>query len=320
LNEIASRSTDLGLIYATDEDAFGSSPRSIDPLCNLFDLGNDPLAYAEHKVKLTRALWNDAINKFEKNGNPYQKMLSVFQTGWRSFFESAQLAPKYVGGLHHSRSHIGDPGNRLPFTPVSAADQRRAMQFLKDYVFAPDAFDLPNNLLNKLQPERQPDFAWSVYSVAQVDYPFHQMVLAAQRSAIDKLYNPLTVGRLLNNLERYTDGAEQYTMYDMFTDCRRMLWTEAITPATTNSFRRQLQMAHLQKVIDIYLSDPMVYPSDARTLAANDLDVIEGAASRASSASGVDDMTRAHYKEVVRQIKAARGAQREFQRGMIFGG
>ena len=320
LNEIASRSTDLGLIYATDEDAFGSSPRSIDPLCNLFDLGNDPLAYAEHKVKLTRALWNDAINKFEKNGNPYQKMLSVFQTGWRSFFESAQLAPKYVGGLHHSRSHIGDPGNKLPFTPVSAAEQRRAMQFLKDYVFAPDAFDLPNDLLNKLQPERHPDFAWSVYSVAQIDYPFHQMVLSVQKSAIDKLYNPLTVGRLLNNLERYTEGAEKYTMYDMFTDCRQMIWTEAITPAATNSFRRQLQMAHLQKVIDIYLSDPMVYPSDARTLAANDLDVIEGASSRASAAGGVDEMTRAHYKEVVRQIKAARGAQREFQRGMIFGG
>jgi hypothetical protein len=79
-------------------------------------------------------------------------------------------------------------------------------------------------------------------------------------------------------------------------------------------------LAHLQKIIDIYLSSPVVYPSDARTLAANDLDILEGAATRASAAGGVDDMTRAHFKEVVRQIKAARGAQREFQTGMIFGG
>ncbi len=319
LEKIASRATGLGLVYSTDEDAFGSSPRSIDPLTNLFDQGSDPLAYATHKIKLTRELWMNAIKKFEVPGKRYQKLLSVFQSGWRSFYESAQLAPKYVGGLYHSRSHIGDPEGKLPFQPVSAADQRRAMKFLNDYVFSSDAFDLPNDLLNKLAPERHPDFAFSVYNVPQVDYPFHQMVLTVQKNSIDKLYSPLTVGRLLNNLERYKPGEEKYTMFDMFTDCRRMIWTEAATPATTNSFRRQLQLTHLQKLIDIYLSNPAQYPADARTLAANDLDVIETAATRAAGAGGVDEMTRAHFKEVVRQIKAARAAQRTFQPGMTFG-
>jgi hypothetical protein len=319
LERIASRATGLGLTYGTDEDAFGSSPKSIDPMCNLFDMGSDPLAYATHKVKLTRELWTDAIAKFEVPGNRYQKLMSVFQSGWRSFAESAQLAPKYIGGLNHSRSHIGDPEGKLPFEPVSAADQRRAMQFLKEYVFASDAYDLPNNLLNKLAPERLPDFSGSVYTASQVDFPFHQMVVTIQRSAIDKLYNSLTLGRLLNNLERYQQGQEKYTMFDMFTDCRKMIWAEALTPATTNSFRRQLQLVHLQKLIDIYLSTPTAYPTDARTLAANDLDILETAASRASGATGVDEMSRAHYKEVLRQIKAARSAQRTFQSGMTFG-
>ena len=312
LKEIASRASDPMLAYGTDEDAFGSSPKSIDPMCNLFDLGNDPLAYCKQKIDLTNYLWKNSIKEFEKPGASYEKIMNVFQTGWRSYFESAGFAAKYVGGLYHYRDHIGDPNGRVPFVPVAAADQRRAMTFLRDYIFAPEAFSLPADLWNKLQPERLPDFQFAVYTTPQVDYPIHQMALAAQNAVISRMYSPYILGRLLNNLERYKPGDDRYTMQDMFTDMRKMIWSELDGPTNVNSFRRQLQLSHLNQLMGIYLGSTMVYPHDAITLAANDIDILESGAKRAVASSAVNDMTKAHYKEVLRQIAAAKSASRDF--------
>ncbi len=312
LKEIASKASDPKLAYGTDEDAFGSSPKSVDPTCNLFDMGPDPLLFCQHKIDLTNYLWKNTIKDFETPGNSYEKVMRVFQTGWRSYFESAGFAAKYIGGLYHYRDHIGDPNGRVPFVPVSAADQKRAMAFLRDYIFAPDAFKLSSDLWNKLQPERMPDFLFSVYSVPQVDYPIHQMALAAQNQVISRIYSPYILGRLLNNLERVKPGDEKYTMQDMFNDMRKMIWTELNGPTDVNSFRRQLQLSHLNQIVAIYLGSTMDYPHDAITLAGNDLSIIEASAKQALNSNKIDDMTKAHFKEVIRQIEAAKSASRDY--------
>jgi len=312
LRKIASRSPEPQLAYGTDEDAFGYSAKSIDPMCNLFDMGDDPIAYCEHRMMLTEELWRNSLPEFEKPGEGYQKVLRAFQTGWRSYYESALYASKFIGGIYHNRHHVGDPGGEIPFEPVPASEQRRAMAFLRDKIFAPDAFDLPANLLNKLQPERFPDFNWSVFSMAQIDYPIHARVLSVQNIALNMLYSPYVLGRLVNNQERYEEGQERYTMYDMFTDVRRAIWSEVVAPENVNSFRRQLQLLHLNRIIGIYLSSSPSYPCDARTLAANDLDILEGTIKKAVNSSAINGMIRAHFKEVLRQISAAKGAKRDF--------
>ncbi len=312
LQEIASRAPQPELTYGTDEDAFGSSPKSIDPMCNLFDLGNDPLAFCEHKVKLTKYLWENSLSKFEQTGEGYQKVLRAFQTGWRSYYESARYAAKYIGGIYHHRYHVGDPGGGLPFQPVPASEQRRAMAFLKNYIFAPDAFSIPPDVLNKLQPERLPDFTGSIYSLPQIDYPLHRYVLSVQQTTLNMLYSTYILGRLITNVERYHEGEEIYTLDDMFNDVRKAIWSELTANENINSFRRQLQMVHLERIINIYLSSPSSYPFDARSLAANDLDIIENAAKKAMKSSSINGMTRAHLKEVLRQIAAAKSAKRSF--------
>jgi len=314
LSKIASRSAEPLLTYATDEDAFGRSMKSLDPMVNMHDLGDDPLRYAEHQVNLTRELWHNSINRFETDGQRYQKLYNVFQRGWRSYRTAAQVVPKYVGGLYHYRNHVGDPNAQLPFVPVPAAEQRRAVTFLSNKLFAANAFDLPWRLVNKLQQENLQDFSFSAYSVPQVDYPLHQSVLYIQNMALRNLYSRYVLGRLVNNLARVPDDADKYTMFDMFTDVRRSIWGELVGPKNVNSFRRQLQLVHLSRLMNIYLSSPSQYPADARTLAANDLDIILRAARKAVGSSRIDGMTKAHFGETIRQIVATQKAQREFTR------
>ncbi len=315
LRAIAEKASEHNLTYGTDEDAFGTGPKGIDPYCNQFDQGNDPIAYCRHKLGLTKELWENSLSKFEKDGESFQEVLRAFGAGWRSYYESANLGARFVSGIKNNRLHVGNKDGILPFEVIPASQQREAMNFLKKNIFAANAFDFSEDLLNRLQPERLPDFNWSVYSMAQIDYPIHAAALNVQNYALSRLYSPYTLGRLLNNVERVAPGADKYTMYDMFTDVRRSIWSEIVGPTNVNSYRRQLQLRHLQRIINIFMSDTPVYPSDARTLAGNDLDILEGAAKKAVSSSAIDEMTRAHYKEVLRQISAARSASRNYGRG-----
>jgi len=312
LKKIASKSGDPRLVYATDEDVWGWSMRALDPYANLHDLGSDPLAFAERKITQTKHLWNHALENFEKPGNRYQKVYTAFVSGWRGYRELAMIASKYPGGLTRSNHHVGDPGTSAPFKVVPTSEVRRAMKMLREELFAPNAFDLPEQLINRLQPERLGDFTGRVWRMPQVDYPLHQTVLNTQRTALARLYSPQLLGRLVNNLERYREGEEVYTMLEMFTEIRRSIWGELVGPKNVNSFRRQLQLAHLEHALTIFLGPSARYPADARTLAGNDLEIIENAAKSAVRSGSLDDMTKAHFKEVIRQIEAARSAERSF--------
>jgi hypothetical protein len=308
LKAMASRTAEPQLAYATDYDL---NAFSVDPLTQRHDMGSDPIAFSEHQIGLTRELWQNAIKRFEKPGESYEKIRLVFQNGWRAYRGATLFVPRFVGGLYHSKSYVGDPGGTVPFTPVPAAEQRRAVKFVCDNIFAADAFDVTAELLNKLQPARSGDFVGTIYR-SPIAYQWHERVLNIQQRAVNALYIPRTLARLLNNLSRVPDNQPKYTMYDLFTELRRSIWSEIVAPNNVSSLRRQLQLYHLRRIIFIYLSNASVYPSDALTLAANDLDILKSAAENAVRSSAINEMTRAHFKEVLRQIDAAHSADRNY--------
>jgi len=74
LREIASRAPEAGLQYATDEDASGTSVRSIDPRVNVWDLGNDPMAFLEREIALSKSIcrmsfprWRNPVSGIRKS-------------------------------------------------------------------------------------------------------------------------------------------------------------------------------------------------------------------------------------------------------------
>ena len=68
LENIANQSNHPLLAYGTDEDTFGRSSRGIDPLCNLWDISNDPLGYYRNQLNLVDKLQPLIQNELDKNG------------------------------------------------------------------------------------------------------------------------------------------------------------------------------------------------------------------------------------------------------------
>jgi Met-zincin/Domain of unknown function (DUF5117) len=314
LQAIASKASQPELAYGTDEDNFGNTSKAIDPTCLLWDQGDDVLAYCERKLALTRNVMKNAITKAEKPGSSYQEVLRVFSPAMSGYFLSSVYSARQIGGIYHFRDHAGDPGGRLPFKPVPAAIQKKALALLKENIFSANSFDFSPELLNKLQPNRLPDFQWTQYSVSQIDYPVHSTVLGIQNTAFSSLYSGYTLNRLMDIQERIGTTDEKFTMYDLFTELRRSIWSELSGGANINSFRRQLQMLHIQYLSTIYLSAGNLFPTDAKTLAANDLDIIEESSRTAIGGGTLDGMSRAHLNQVIKQIQAAKNARRDFAR------
>ena len=312
LDKIASKVADPRVAYGTDEDAFGA-PRGIDPTVNRWDLGADPLAFHRNRIALAKELWRKMEGEFEVSGRRYQKLRRVFGQGLTEYFLAARNVTKYIGGIHHRRDHVGDPGNRLPFEPVDAARQREAFEFLKTHIFGPDAFEFPPGLMRKLAPGRLWGFTGAVWRMQRLDYPIHSRILSIQRGPLSALYHPLLLGRM-QDVGLWARG-DVFGMPELFDGLREAIWAELDSGSNINSFRRNLQRLHLDRVVVLVVKPPRDAPADATSLARADLVVLKTAIRNTLSPNGLDRHTRAHLEESAARIDAALKAGVERQLG-----
>jgi hypothetical protein len=292
------------LVYATDEDCFGNSPRAIDPYTTLWDLGSDLFTYWKDRIDMSNEIWAKVEHLFELPDADYTRLRNVFQYGWGGYRSSASQMARFIGGIENRRDHVGSPN--LPFTPVPAAEQREAMAFLRDKIWAPGVFHFRADLINKLQPERFADFQYSIYSMKRVDYPIHDQIFRAQVIPLFQIYDPITLDRI-NDIEmHYEPGQDVYTMTDIFQDVRRAIWTPEITaPSNINSARRNLQRAHLNILVKLVTDRKLPVPEDARTLARVDMTVLKRAITSALQSNSLNTITRGHLEESLARIDAA---------------
>lgn len=333
LAKVASRVADPLLPYSTDEDALGTySPRSIDPLANQFDQSSDPIAYFRQRIGIVNELWASEESKLAKPGEGYQVLRRALVRGVGEYNRGLLTSSKYIGGIYHYRDHVGDPNGRVPFTPVPAAKQREALEFLRTYAFSDKAFLLPAGLQDRLAIERLPDLNFVQYfSASRLDFPWHDTVLNLQRAVLSRLYHPITLARIQDNELRFAANEKPFTMADMFKSLDSSIWSELDSGATKiSSLRRNLQREQLKQLIRLSLrpappAPPTPFsifslpepptprpPEDGTTLARASLVEIQAKTRKVLAAGTVTDTTtRAHLQETQARIASTLQAQVE---------
>jgi hypothetical protein len=329
LAAIAARgSSDPMLPYSTDEDALGTySPASIDPLANQYDASNAPMEYFRRRLDIVHELWGSMEANLAKPGDGYQVMRRALGRGMAESYRSLMTTTKLIGGIHHRRDHVGDPGGHSPFTPVPAAQQREALDFLSKYAFSDAAFRIPASLQNKLAIERIPGLdAIAYYNVQRIDYPWHDAVLSVQRAVLARLLHPITLARVLDNELRFPSSEKAFHMVDLFNGLNAAIWSELDTgESEISSTRRNLQREYLNQLIRLTLRTteatgvsqvgggppPSVsIPEDATTLARASLVRLQTRIrNRGLAKAPIEATTRAHLQETQARITAALDAQ-----------
>ena len=301
LNQIASRASEPALAYNTDEDAgVSANPFDMDPHTARHDFGPNTIEYARDRAKLVREVWSNLETKLEKSGEGYQVLRRSFGRSMGQLGSASLQSSRYIGGVSHNRDHVGDPGGRLPYVPVPAAEQKAALAFLKDTLFAANTFQFSPKLLNKLAAERFSDFT---LPPGQMDAPMHAPIIQMQRNVLDRVLHPIVLQRVIDS-ELRTEGPSRFRLHDLFSGLQDSIWSEAkATSPETASHRRNLQREHLRRMI-VLVAQGGGAPEDARTMARYTLKSLQSQLAAAQTrAASVE--TKAHFEESAARIDAA---------------
>jgi hypothetical protein len=323
LKKIASRSAEPGLDYATDEDLIGGP----DPLVNQWDLGSDPMRFAQDRIVLAEELMKGLADRMTESGEGFQPTRGAFSNLLRQYGDGAFLVSRYVGGLQVHRDHKGDPNGRDPFEPIKAAKQREALKFIQQHILTDKPFNFQPELLRRLAADRWMHWGNEHNVMTSVDYSLHDRVLRIQRVVLDELLSPVTLARIQNNSIRAAKGDEPLQIAEIFRTLTDSIWGDlnaaSKSPVTASIIRRNLQREYLERLTRLVLgsssSDGGILaflgvstsaPEDARSLARMHL---RDTAKRIDAALGdsrytADDTNRAHLEECKERISKALNA------------
>ncbi len=304
--EIARQAAKDGHAYGTDEDARGWG--AVDPHVNVYDLGEDPLAWSKSRTELIAELIPRVPEIALEDNTPYYEATDLFQTYFYQYARALTPAVKYIGGQHQYRDHVGDPEGRMPFVPVSREKQQEALDLITEYTFSPDALKLSPEVYRKLGADRWNHWGNSMTFSGRIDYPLHNTILGIQESLLQQLFNPVRLARIRDTEMKF--GADQtVTIPQLMGQVSEAVWSEVWSSPGTNieSNRRDLQRAYLDQVIELVTDAPQGTPADARSVARTQLrELNEKIGARlAPPAYNFDDYSRAHLEESKARIDAA---------------
>ncbi|MFM8797018.1 MAG: zinc-dependent metalloprotease, partial [Betaproteobacteria bacterium] len=302
LAAIAQRSdTDISLAYATDEDA--STP---DPLVNRYDLGDDPLAYAQRQMKLSRELWNRTQARTLAANDDMTIYRRVLQRVFAGINATVPLATRYVGGSIHSRALAGK--NEPLIAPVPAARQREALNFVVNELFTTQSFKFDPKILSRLGIDQLDRI--SARSLTSTDYSLAQTVLGVQRSALDALMSEALASRMADAEHKVDNPKALMSFADVQTRLSGAIWAELRDGKTSgrevDSLRRNLQREHITRLASGLLR-PAASSGNADAPAVNRMVArqLESELRGALSAGGWSNMARAHLEDSLAMISEA---------------
>lgn len=332
LKKIASRSGDPALAYATDEDTRGIDP---DPDSNRFDLGSDPLEFAQNRLKLVKDLIPTLPDRMVKEGDDYTQVRRALNVLIAQYGQSTYFVSRYIGGLQTSRSHKGDKDGRPPITLVSAKLQRDALSLLEENVFSDQNFQFPPDLLNKLGWSNWNH--WGVRETTRKDFGVHDFVLQWQERILEQLLSSVTLKRMHDAELKAPPEEDVLTTAELLQRLTKAIFSEVETikegdytnrkPAIS-SMRRNLQRSYLKSLSDLALGASAA-PQDCQTVAYTELanlkQRIKSLLDNQPVSSKLDTYTRAHLLESAARIDKVLDARIELPspssgRTLILGG
>jgi hypothetical protein len=305
LKEIANRGALPGNDYATDEDLFNNA----DPLVNQWDLGSDPMKFAQDRLLLAKELLNNLADRVVDKGEGYQRARHAFTLLLGQYGDAAYLMTRYVGGEYMHRDHRGDPSGRDPFVPVPSAKQREALKFLQEQFLTDKAFQFSAELLRKLAADRWVHWGNEHVLFTDVEYPLHERLLRIQQIVLDHMFDSEVLARIQNNSLKCDKNEEPLTIAEVFRCMTDGIWREfppkahkdgkeAKHPVTTSIVRRNLQREHLNNLIRLVLGEKS--PSGGM----NFIIILFGNGGSTAVPPDARSLARMHLRDIGRRIEA----------------
>jgi hypothetical protein len=253
-----------GMLYLTDQDArpFGAA----NPLANLWDNGDDPVAMLRHEMEVRRI----GLSQFGLGNIPDGTPLSLLEARLLPLYlhhrYQLQAAAKSVGGLYYTYAvktgNETSPANKVEGASpklvqqiVPAAKQRDALNAVLDTI-RPDALAVPQRILDLIPPPA-PGYQGNTIELfpKRTDPAFDPVNVAtiAADMAVSALVEPHRAARMIDYHSR--DAANPDFKEVLAALMRRTWYEPAPRDAQQASILRAVQSLTVTRLMDTAAND-----------------------------------------------------------------
>ena len=220
---------------------FGSA--GIDPSSQTEDLGDDAVKASEYGIKNLKRIIPNLIDWTSEDGKDYADLNTMYGQVLSQFNRYMGHVSANIGGVYQYYKTYDQSG--AVYTHVNKSHQKNSMNFLQKQLFETPTWMIDNNILNKIE------FAGIT-----------NRIRSTQSRTLNSILDFGKMARLIEN--EAINGNNAYSLLDMMSDLKEGIWKELYTNRTIDVYRRNLQLAYLDRISYIMNEEQGSIPSRAR--------------------------------------------------------
>jgi hypothetical protein len=258
-----------------------SSPTGADPTALSEAIGDDAVRASDLGVANLERVVEHLDQWTYQEGEDYSQLEELYGNTIGQWNRYSGHVVANIGGVVLTRKRQGQDGPLYERVPRD--QQSRAVDYLNRQVFATPEWMLDADILGRIEGSGAPD-----------------RVRSAQVSALNQALNVDRMKRLIEQEAFHGDDA--YTLREMMDDLREGIWSEVYERERTDTYRRNLQRAHVDRLAAL-MEDEDALQTDIAPLARAQLELIRGAVTERAGSEGHAE-TRLHYRDVAARVDA----------------
>ena len=267
----------------------------VDPSSQTEDLGDDAMKASMYGIKNLKRILPRLEEWTSEKGENYDELSTMYGQLLSQFNRYMGHVAANIGGVYEYYKTSDQKG--AVYTHVTKAKQKEALQFVIAELFETPTWLLDENIFSKTE------FSGAI-----------ERVRGLQARTLNNILDAGRMARMIEN-ETLNGASKSYTLLAMMRDLRKGVWSEIYSGRSIDTYRRNLQRAHLDR-LDYLLNEAKnqkgansgyfkqsginINQSDVKSVARGELKRLQRD-TKAASRKG-NTITRYHLQDVVDRI------------------
>ena len=269
----------------------------VDPSSQTEDLGDDAMLASEYGIKNLKRIVPNLVEWTSKSGEGYDDLEEMYGHVISQLNRYMGHVSNNIGGVYENYKTSDQEG--VVYTQVDKDHQKRALQFVADNLFTTPEWLLDTNIFNRIE------YSGSTERVRSLQ--------------VRTLNNIMSLGKMARMIENETlNGNSAYKVTDMMSDLRNDIWSELRAGKKIDTYRRNLQRAHIDRLAYLMTADNQrsargsryvkatavnTSQSDIRAVVRAELKSLQSAV-RSGANRTSDRMSKIHLQDALERIDA----------------
>ena len=199
----------------------------VDPSSQTEDLGDDAILASMYGIKNLKRIVPNLIEWTTSPGEDYSDLNDMYAQVLSQFNRYMGHVANNIGGVYENYKTADQPG--AVYNYVTKSHQKNALQFINDQLFSTPQWLLETSIFERIE------YSGSI-----------ERIRTLQERTLKTVLN---LGKMARMIENETiNGYEAYSVRNMTMDLRKGIWGELYTGRKIDTYRRNLQRAHIDRL------------------------------------------------------------------------